>query len=65
MSELIKNQFEAIREQMAQARQEIEAKYQETINTAVQRVRKKQREIRVMYSMLNGCSPDNMIGGPA
>ncbi len=65
MTDAIKNQFESIREQMAQARQTLDAKYQETVKTAVQRVRKKQREIRVMYSMLNGNSPDNMIGGMA
>lgn len=65
MSEIIKNQFESVIEKFNQARQEIDAKYQATVQVAVQRVRKKQREIRVMYSMLNGNSPDNMIGGMA
>lgn len=64
MSELI-NKFQSVLESASQARQEIEAKYQETVKEAVKRVRKKQREIRVMYSMLNGNSPDNMIGGLA
>jgi hypothetical protein len=64
MSEII-NKFQSVLESANQARQEIEAKYQETVKVAVQRVRKKQREIRVMYSMLNGNSPDNMIGGLA
>lgn len=65
MSEIIKNQFESVIEKFNQARQEAEAKYQATVQQAVMRVRKKQREIRVYYSMLNGNSPDNMIGGMA
>lgn len=65
MSEIIKNQFESVIEKFTRARHEAEAKYQATAKEAVKRVRKKQREIRVMYSMLNGNSPDNMIGGLA
>lgn len=65
MSEIIKNQFENVIEKFNQARQEIDAAYQVTIDKAVKRVRNKQRQIRVYYSMLNGNSPDNMIGGLA
>ena len=65
MSEAIKNQFESVIEKFNQARQEAEAKYQATVQQAVMRARKKQREIRVMYSMLNGNSFDNTVGGMA
>lgn len=65
MSEIIKNQFESVIEVFSKARQELDAAYQATLEVAVKRARKKQRQIRVMYSMLNGNGFDNTVGGLA
>lgn len=65
MSEIIKNQFELVIEKFNHARQELDAAYQATLQVAVKRARKKQRQIRVYYSMLNGSAFDNTVGGMA